>query len=157
MTKDFEQLIWVFLGQSWFLHWEFSLALYPIFNWVIWVVSSFLTSLHILSIGSLSYVGTVKIFYQTVGCCFVLLTVSLAWYCVAPDSDQQKGATTLRSSQSSLFRNLSTCMHEFLSRNSLLCIPCVYISAPNRNPLYNLSTIVAPALDQQERRDHQSF
>jgi hypothetical protein len=46
---------------------------------------------------------------------------------VAPDSDQQKGGTTLRSSQSSLFRNLSTCMHESLSRNSLLCV-CMYIS-----------------------------
>ena len=46
---------------------------------------------------------------------------------VASVSDQQKRATTQRSSQSSLFRNLSTCKQE-----SLL--------APNRNPLYNPST-----------------
>jgi hypothetical protein len=46
---------------------------------------------------------------------------------VASVSNQQKRVTTQRSSQSSLFRNLSTCKQE-----SLL--------APNRNPLYNPST-----------------
>ena len=40
--------------------------------------STFLTSLYILDISPLSDVGLVKIFFHFVGCCFVLLTVSLA-------------------------------------------------------------------------------
>jgi hypothetical protein len=40
--------------------------------------SNFLSSLYILDISPLSNVGLVKIFSQSVGCCFVLLTVSFA-------------------------------------------------------------------------------
>jgi len=39
--------------------------------------STFLSSLHILDISLFSDVGLVKIFSQSVGCLFVLLTVSL--------------------------------------------------------------------------------
>jgi hypothetical protein len=48
---------------------------------------------------------------------------------VASVSDQQKRATTQHSSQSSLLRNFSTCKQESSS------------PAPNRNPLYNPSTM----------------
>jgi hypothetical protein len=51
---------------------------------------------------------------------------------VASDSNHKKRATTQCSSQSSLFRNLSTCMQENLSAGISL--------APNCNPLYNPST-----------------
>ena len=55
------------------------LALYPIFNRVIdSLESNFLSSLYILDISPLSDVGLVNIFSQSVGCCFVLLTVSFA-------------------------------------------------------------------------------
>ena len=55
---------------------------------------------------------------------------------IASNSDQQKGRMTQCSSQSSLFRNLSTsCMNL-----SLGIVSCVCISAPNCNPLYILST-----------------
>jgi hypothetical protein len=40
--------------------------------------SNFLSSLYILSISSLSDVGLVKVFSQSVHCCFVLLTVFFA-------------------------------------------------------------------------------
>ena len=40
--------------------------------------SNFLSSLYILDISPLSDVGLVNIFSQSVGCCFVLLTVSFA-------------------------------------------------------------------------------
>jgi hypothetical protein len=40
--------------------------------------SNFLSFLHILNIISLWDVGLVRIFSQSVGCCFVLLTVSFA-------------------------------------------------------------------------------
>ena len=42
------------------------------------LMSSFLGSLCILEISTLSDVGLVKIFSHAVGCCFVLLTVSFA-------------------------------------------------------------------------------
>jgi hypothetical protein len=42
------------------------------------IESIFLNSLFILGISPLSDVGLVKIFSQSVGCCFVLLTVSFA-------------------------------------------------------------------------------
>ena len=41
-------------------------------------MSSFLSSLYILEIRPLSVAGLVKIFSQSVGCLFVLLTVSFA-------------------------------------------------------------------------------
>jgi hypothetical protein len=53
--------------------------------------------------------------------CHKNLVICRLWFWPAERSND----TTLHSSQSSLFRNLSTCMHESLSRNSLLCIPCV--------------------------------
>ena len=43
------------------------------------LVSNFLSSSYILDISSLSGGGLVKIFSQSVGCCFVLLTVSFAF------------------------------------------------------------------------------
>ena len=43
--------------------------------------SNFLSSLYILDISPLLDVGLVKIFPQSVGCCFVLLTVSFALQC----------------------------------------------------------------------------
>jgi hypothetical protein len=55
------------------------LALYPIFNWLFgFLGSNFLTSLCILDIIPLPDVRLVKIFSQSVGCSFVLLTVSFA-------------------------------------------------------------------------------
>jgi hypothetical protein len=55
------------------------LALYHIFNRVIcFLESNFLSSLYIFDISSLLDLGLVKIFSQSVGCLFVLLTVSLA-------------------------------------------------------------------------------
>jgi hypothetical protein len=56
------------------------LALYPIFNRVLFgsLESSFLSSSYILDISSVLDVGLVKIFSQSVCCCFVLLTVSFA-------------------------------------------------------------------------------
>jgi hypothetical protein len=55
------------------------LALYPIFNRVIWFLkSNFLSSLYILYISPLSDLGLVKTFYQSVGYRFVLLTVFFA-------------------------------------------------------------------------------
>ena len=57
-------------------------ALLSIFNRVIWVSGvKFLSSLHILDVSLLSDVGLEKIFPQTVGCHFVLLTVSVQKLC----------------------------------------------------------------------------
>jgi hypothetical protein len=54
------------------------LALYPIFNMVIGSLeSNFLSSLYILAI------GVVKIFSKSVGCHFVLLTVSFVLWDIA--------------------------------------------------------------------------
>jgi hypothetical protein len=39
--------------------------------------SNFLSSLYILDNSGLSDIGLIKIFFQSVGCCFVLLTVFL--------------------------------------------------------------------------------
>ena len=54
------------------------LVLYPNFNWVGMLMSNFLSSLYILEIRPLSDVGLVKIFSHSVGCLFVLMTVSFA-------------------------------------------------------------------------------
>ena len=56
------------------------LALYPIFKIGLFgsLESNFLSSLYILDISPLSDLGFVKNFSQSVGCCFVLLTVSIA-------------------------------------------------------------------------------
>ena len=57
------------------------LGLYPNFFLIglfVHLMSSFLTSLYILEISPLSDVGWVKIFSRSVGCYFVLLTVSFA-------------------------------------------------------------------------------
>ena len=78
MTKNVEH----FLGASQsFIIPELRLlclALYPIFNRVVCLECKFLISLYILNISPLSNLGLVKIFSQSVGCLFVLLTVSLA-------------------------------------------------------------------------------
>ena len=66
--------------------WPFELLLrilcsvqYPIFSGLIRVLmSSFLSSLYILEIRPLSDAGLVKIFSHSVGCLFVLMTVSFA-------------------------------------------------------------------------------
>ena len=52
------------------------LALYLIFNRVVSLESNLLNSLYILDISPLSDVGLIKIFSQSVGCHFVLLTVT---------------------------------------------------------------------------------
>jgi hypothetical protein len=55
------------------------LAVYPILIGLFGSLeSNFLSSLYILDISPLSNVGLVKIFSQSVGCPFVLLTVSFA-------------------------------------------------------------------------------
>ena len=79
MTKDVDH----FLDASW--PFEISLlkilclALCPIFNWVIWVVGfNFLSSLYTLDISPLSDEGLMKALFHSVGCCFVVLTVSFA-------------------------------------------------------------------------------
>jgi hypothetical protein len=55
------------------------LSLHPIFNRVIWFSGvKLLSSLYILDISLLSDLGLVKIFFQSVGCLFILLTVSFA-------------------------------------------------------------------------------
>jgi hypothetical protein len=56
---------------SFILHF-FSIGLFG------FLVVSFLSSLYILDISSVSHVGLVKIFAQSVGCLFVLLTMSFA-------------------------------------------------------------------------------
>ena len=58
---------------------EKSLLLYPIFNRVfVSLESNFFSSYYILDISRLSDVGFMKIFSQSVGGLFVLLTVSFA-------------------------------------------------------------------------------
>ena len=71
------------LGASW--PFEFPqlqilcLALYTIFNGLLGFLElNFLSSLYILDISSLTDTGLVKIFSQSAGCLFVLLTVSFA-------------------------------------------------------------------------------
>lgn len=56
------------------------LTLYPIlkFNNLIMLVSNFLSYLYIMAISPLLHIGKVKIFFHSVGCCFVLLIVPLA-------------------------------------------------------------------------------
>jgi hypothetical protein len=55
------------------------LALYPIFIGLFdSLESNFLSSLYILDVSLLSDVGLVKIFSQSIGCHFVVLTVSFA-------------------------------------------------------------------------------
>ena len=80
MTKDVE----IFLGASqpiWYSSVENSLFssvprfLIGLFGFL---ESNFLSSLYILDISSLFDVGLVKILSQSVGCLFVLLTVSFA-------------------------------------------------------------------------------
>ena len=62
------------------------LALYPIFKTRLFgsLESNFLSSLYILDISPVSDLGLVKIFSQSVGCCFVLLTVSFALQKLCP-------------------------------------------------------------------------
>jgi hypothetical protein len=65
------------------LLWILSLVLYSFFDWFVfwgffWGGLSFLSSLYILDISTLSDVGLVKFFSQSVGCQFVLLTMSFA-------------------------------------------------------------------------------
>jgi len=59
---------------------RFCLPLYSIFLIELFgsLESNFLNSLYILEINPLSDVGLVKIFPQSVGCCFVLMTMSFA-------------------------------------------------------------------------------
>jgi hypothetical protein len=45
---------------------------------VIWFSANFLSSLSIIDISPLSDVGLVKVFSQSVGCCFALSIVSFA-------------------------------------------------------------------------------
>ena len=61
-----------------FLCWEVSVGSVPCFliGFFGLTVSRFLNYLYILDISTLSDVGLVKIFSQSVGCCFVLMTVS---------------------------------------------------------------------------------
>jgi hypothetical protein len=55
-------------------------------------VTSFLSSLYILDISPLSDVGLVRIFSQSIGCQFVLLTMSFALQKLR-DSQDSKGGT----------------------------------------------------------------
>jgi hypothetical protein len=74
MTKDVEHLFRYF-SAIWYSSVEnFFFSSVPHFNRVIWLLSSS----YILNISPLSVVRLVKIFSQSVGCHFVLLTVSFA-------------------------------------------------------------------------------
>ena len=68
--------------------------------------------------------------------------------CVASVSDQQKRATTQRSSQSSLFRNLSTCKQESLSvlDHNPLYIPSNMPHQPSPSNLTSLAFVKWPDL-----------
>ena len=64
---------------DWYSSVENSLSLYPILiGLFVSLESNFLSSLYILDISSLSDLGLVQIFSQSVGCLFVLLTVTEA-------------------------------------------------------------------------------
>jgi hypothetical protein len=81
MTKDVEyffrcfSVTWYSLGEN------FCLVTYPIFKIGLFgsLESNFLSSFNILDISPQSDGGLVKIFSQSVGCQFVLLTVSFAF------------------------------------------------------------------------------
>jgi hypothetical protein len=78
MTKDVKHFYKCF-SHLVFLNCEFFVCLYtPFYNRVISLESNFLSSLYILDISPLSDVGLVKIFSQSVDCCFVLLIMSFA-------------------------------------------------------------------------------
>jgi len=91
MTKNCKLLIWVFLDQSWFLHWEFCLTLYPVqqfFSGLFgYLVSNFLISLYILSTNPLPDVGMVRIFFQVfLFCCVCISSIcfgrrTVLWWC----------------------------------------------------------------------------
>ena len=80
MIKDVEHFFQVLLSPSVVLSWEFFIYLCTPFLIGLFgsLESNFLSSLYILDISPLSDVGLVKIFSQSVGCLFVLLTVSFA-------------------------------------------------------------------------------
>ena len=79
MTKDVEHFFKCFLAFDIPQLRILCLALYPIFLTQLFgsLESIFLSSWYILDISLLSDVGLVKIFSQSVGCHFVLLTVSV--------------------------------------------------------------------------------
>jgi hypothetical protein len=80
MTKDMEHFFRCFLIIQYSLveNSLFSSVLHFLIGLFDSLKSNFLSSLYILDISPLSDVGLVKIFSQSVGCLFVLLTVSLA-------------------------------------------------------------------------------
>jgi hypothetical protein len=83
MTKDVEHFFRCFLATR-YSSVENSLFssvphfLIGLFIYLLIFESNFLSSLYILDISSLSDIGLVKLFFQSVGCCFVLVTVSFA-------------------------------------------------------------------------------
>ena len=79
MTKDVEHFLSVFQPFQIRLLRVLCVGLYPIFYWIICsLMTNFLNSLYILEFSTLSNVGLVKIFFHSIGCRFVLLTVSFA-------------------------------------------------------------------------------
>ena len=64
------------LGHLIFLSWDFSV--YILIGLFGSLDSNFLSSLYLLDISTLSFIGLAKIFSQSVGCHFVLMTVSFA-------------------------------------------------------------------------------
>ena len=80
MTKDIEHFF-RFFSAIWYFSIEnslFSSVPHLLIGLFDSLESNFLSSLYILDISPLSDVGLVKIFSQSVGCHFVLLTVSFA-------------------------------------------------------------------------------
>jgi hypothetical protein len=78
MTKDIAHFFQCFLAiRDPLLRIHFSSTQF--LNWNIWSLeSNILSLLYILDISPLLDIRIVKIFSQSVGCCFVLLTVSFA-------------------------------------------------------------------------------